>query len=609
MPDQLSPLLQSLTANVAQVAEMERRLSKTADDRDEYYQTAREQKARIEEYERIIAELQAEVERLKGDGEVVVKPPVTEGLDFVVHLGPATLRRMGEGERWKSERRWTFENVIPEVTVLVDVHDSGQVRVALERCSVTLPHTAPVLTLPLRVEIDGKVRHDAPIRLHHHCRPTLVFDRRPAPADYKDGKLASGVLATEILVPRFKRGARILETELAAIDAGSEDWARWPEIQGLVYDRVSEEYGQVRRSWTGGAGRLLNEAAMLAPIQVAYLLSRDTRAWAELIRLADSSGNYAIHYRLPDGRFPRADETADLPFLQGDPHVKLTTASGVTLPVPDVAHQHSLVYLAYLLTGERYYYEEMRAWWTYNLLTRPKTADRHQGIIWSGQVRASAWALRSLLHLVLAGDGDYEILLYRNLNWMRDTFTIPTSSHYRATGIPAVENWRPSGMLQFANTTAERQWTGTWMVHVMAYVLGECVRAGYEEAVPMRDHLLKVARACWEYAPSKFLAPWGNHIVPAWMGPVIDIERWWRESMTHTFANMPAAAPHRTSFADPLTPDYIGWFRAAVVTAVDAGHGPEWADEALKWLDEQIPKSRWKELPLVWRVEPARKGT
>lgn len=642
----LSPLAQHLTAAIAGVTRLEKEYEWEAAQRresnlviDDLRQEAIELRARVATYEHTIGELRAEVERLKAAASggqqpekpidpkpVDPKPTPAEDLPNIrvrvaevsspsVYIDFSTLEH--PFQRWKSERRWVAASPVAALSgcvLLIDVHDSGQYRVTLERCDAKLQHTTPPITVLLTVITDRVKVHESAIRIHHHTRPPLVFGPRIQPTDKNGFMQFRGVPPTNRgLLPDYERGM-VPETELARIASGGGNWPKWSTELAktkAAYDPVSEEYGQCVRAWVGGAGPMLNEAGMLMPVQCAYLLSRDERAWREVIRLADSSGNYAVHYRLPDGRFPRADETGSLPILNREEHVALTTAAGVKLPIPDVAHQHSLVYLAYLLTGERYYYEELCSWWAWNLLTRPKNADRLQGIIWSGQVRAAAWALRSLLHLVLASEKGsnehvvYQTYLLNNLKWMAQQFTRPDSPNYRPTGIPQLEPWRPSGMLQYVRAEPKPQWFATWQLHVMTFVLHECVRAGYDEAIPMRDHLLKVAEACWRYSPTKYLAPWGNHAIPAGIlaapaGPSSD----WSHIMGTTFQGMPASDPHRTAFLDPITPDYIVWFRAACVVGVDAGQGQAWAKEALTWIDAEVPKSRWKALPYEWRVQP-----
>ena len=73
-----------------------------------------------------------------------------------------------------------------------------------------------------------------------------------------------------------------------------------------------------------------------------------------------------------------------------------------TLATPyknDTAHQPSLAYLPYLLTGEYYFLEELHFWATSNSLeTDPGNRGYEKGLIHWQQVRGQAWSLRTLGH-------------------------------------------------------------------------------------------------------------------------------------------------------------------------------------------------------------------
>lgn len=92
---------------------------------------------------------------------------------------------------------------------------------------------------------------------------------------------------------------------------------------------------------------------------------------------------------------------------------------------PDVAHQGSFTYVAYLTTGDPYFLEEMYAWATWNLAySNPGTCgwcrggDPTKGVSWgfvnpSSNTRAYGWVLRNLAHTaLLAPDGSPEKAYY-----------------------------------------------------------------------------------------------------------------------------------------------------------------------------------------------------
>ena len=60
------------------------------------------------------------------------------------------------------------------------------------------------------------------------------------------------------------------------------------------------------------------------------------------------------------------------------------------------AHTPSLAYVPYLLTGDRFYLDEMKYWANHALLSMPWMRDGRAGIITNNQVREIAWALRNI---------------------------------------------------------------------------------------------------------------------------------------------------------------------------------------------------------------------
>jgi hypothetical protein len=227
-------------------------------------------------------------------------------------------------------------------------------------------------------------------------------------------------------------------------------------------------------------------------------------------------------------------------------------------------------------------------------LTRPKNEARLKGIAWSGQIRVNAWNLRTLLHASHAQkngrNNTYALQLIANLDYMRDEFTLPTSPEYHSTGICNYNPWRYSPFLEYS-PDPKPDHISTWHYHVLASSLNECVRGGFPEALPMLNHVLKVIHNLWIYSPTRYDVPWGNHSY---------IPDSWFDSLKATFRNR-SAIP--TKFDAPLTPDYLGWARSAIVAARD--QSMPWADEALSWVDVEAPKFKGG-VPLVWQISPER---
>jgi hypothetical protein len=156
---------------------------------------------------------------------------------------------------------------------------------------------------------------------------------------------------------------------------------------------------------TGGRG----DIGPLPGWSVLYLLSMDKRAYDAMMAAADGSGSWSMHFRDENTGYPlRTDNEANK---------RITTHPNANtwgpLPVPrcanndfslcatpyadDTAHQPSLVFLPYLVTGDYYYLEELQFWAAQNpLATDPNDSGLGQGLVRWQQLRGQAWSLRTL---------------------------------------------------------------------------------------------------------------------------------------------------------------------------------------------------------------------
>ncbi len=164
--------------------------------------------------------------------------------------------------------------------------------------------------------------------------------------------------------------------------------------------------GPANKSMHTSGGR--GDIGPLPSWTVMHLLSMDKRAWDVMMAGADGSGTWSIHYR---------DENTGQPIRTDNEINKSISLHGNMakqgpLPVPrcaadstcatpnasDTAHQPSLVYMPYVLTGDYYYLEELQFWAARNpLATAPGNHDGKGLIRWQ-QVRGQAWSLRTLGH-------------------------------------------------------------------------------------------------------------------------------------------------------------------------------------------------------------------
>lgn len=151
---------------------------------------------------------------------------------------------------------------------------------------------------------------------------------------------------------------------------------------------------------------------MLGPLptwSAAYVLDQNPFTKEAMLGTGDLGGSWGIHYRdrktglpLSLNDHPRA--TIDSRFAAKNqllPQCKNSFAEDslecAVLYKPDTAHQPSLAYLPYLVTGDYYYLEEMQFWAGYNALAnRPEYREFQKGLFANFEDRGQAWTLRKL---------------------------------------------------------------------------------------------------------------------------------------------------------------------------------------------------------------------
>ncbi|MGN8199932.1 hypothetical protein ACS8Y6_14710 [Salinisphaera sp. RV14] len=154
----------------------------------------------------------------------------------------------------------------------------------------------------------------------------------------------------------------------------------------------------------------------------AFVVSGDRRAFNWMLANDDAAGSYGFHYR--DDATGRPLTITNHPYVTiaalnyartagGQYQKDLLPACGGTCANPyvfNIAHQPSIGYVSYLVTGDFYYLEEMQFEASYDeLWTNPGYRGYAKGrlIVANPQVRGQAWTLRSISDAAFATpDGD-----------------------------------------------------------------------------------------------------------------------------------------------------------------------------------------------------------
>lgn len=252
-------------------------------------------------------------------------------------------------------------------------------------------------------------------------RPEVLIDSKAVPHYDRRliGKLDPSILKSqnkawtdEVLehCAHFRGGSKSCNPPLAPETRLYRLSRKQPMGKGLVF-------------YTGMASP--GDTDMLGPLptwSAAYVLDQNPFTKEAMLGTGDLGGSWGIHYRdrstgLPLSMQAHPRATIDSRFESKNELLPLCTKSFsedslecAVLYKPDTAHQPSLAYLPYLVTGDYYYLEEMQFWATYNALAnRPEYRKFEKGIFANFEDRGQAWTLRKLARVAAFTPDDHAL--------------------------------------------------------------------------------------------------------------------------------------------------------------------------------------------------------
>lgn len=217
-----------------------------------------------------------------------------------------------------------------------------------------------------------------------------------------------------------------------------------------------------------------------------FLVTQDDRARRSMMANADAAAGVPVHYR---------DASTDEP-LDIDRHPTAATFYAYnsgnagdrfpdfvdtgTIWTPDISHQGSFTFVPYLLTGDKFYLDEMMFWASWNLAAiAPTYRNNSEGLI-NDQVRGQAWGLRSVGEATRAAPdnhalkGYFESKLQNNIAWHKLNKS-ENGAHVSPMGL-IIKGDQPS-------------LSGVWQNDFVAIVLSQLVEEGYQDAKQPLDFM------------------------------------------------------------------------------------------------------------------------
>ena len=237
-----------------------------------------------------------------------------------------------------------------------------------------------------------------------------------------------------------------------------------------------------------------------------YLFSRDWAAWKMVLGTGELAGSFPVHIRSrKTGRIFSIDEhpgyslnprgtLEKIPPRASDdrPYIKPKTSPYQV----DNAHQPSLAFIPYLLTGDYYYLEEMYFWANWCMLIQNASYRQKQaGLVTPDQVRGEAWALRQLVDAAkISPDAHperryFDSKVKNNLDYYRRFIQGPDATELGTYTIGASDAY-----VRGRSPQERRKWLtlAPWQQNFLAWSLDHAVRAGYPAAAEPRDYFTRL---------------------------------------------------------------------------------------------------------------------
>ena len=365
----------------------------------------------------------------------------------------------------------------PHLSVVAGLraYSSGQVRVeVIVENTKTFTPGANNFKYDVAIRLGGKIVFEQKALTHyHHARWRKVFWLGEEPQVHVKHDI--DYLIASRAVPNYDRSAAPTEKNLAAVTSRVTAENVQPMAVGPINPAMPT---------TGGRP----DIGPLPSWYVMYLLSADNRPREVMMAAAEGSGSWPVHYRDENTGYPvRTDNEKNKNIST---HMNLSNKGPLPVPRfatgkgtlsagklnPDTAHQPSLAYLPYLLTGEFYFLEELQFWATSNSLeTDPGNRGYEKGLVNWQQVRGQAWSLRTLGHAAYITPDDHPLKDYfikqldNNIDFYHQTYV---EGNPNALGV-----YDGSGKNSFPIAAS-----APWQDDFLTWSFGNLVELGFEKA-------------------------------------------------------------------------------------------------------------------------------
>lgn len=277
-----------------------------------------------------------------------------------------------------------------------------------------------------------------------------------------------------------------------------------PEYLNTVEDRP--------RSVSGDMFEILKTGELMVPMNAhggrpeiapypdwtaQYLVHKRPEQRAYMLRHGELAGSFGVHIKEPDGvRMISIDEHPNFWLdARADPdgRPKNGLLRGVAIP-GDNAHQPSLAFVPYLVTGDRFFLDEMKYWANYSLISTfqdsySKQRGGSEGLLAANEVRGIAWTLRNIADAAAYTPDDDDMKAYFRAKVLNNLAWLDKHAASQATPLgtlfpnrrPEDEQWAPYA------------WIALWEHIYVAWAIDRAHQHGFGPGgTALRDRVVKL---------------------------------------------------------------------------------------------------------------------
>ena len=381
----------------------------------------------------------------------------------------------------------------PFVRVIFDtrVYSDGAGRVDVTVENVLDKTGATTVTYNVTITVKGQAVFTKSAVQHYYLtrwRKTFTFGSTPASA------------VTTDIAPFNASGALPPYSPVVANIVNSPTGATYDILQNGALNANMPEHG----------GR--PELAPYPNWTARYLVYRNPTQRAFVLANGDLAGSWPVHVREAENSTKSGvgaerivsinqrptlwlddrAQSAGYDYVKGTPLPIREYGSTVPGPgqsplIPDTAHQPSLAYVPYLITGDRYYAEEMAFWANYSMIrTYPGDGVRSStGVLEYGEVRGYGWGLRNIVDAAALYPDASAVRAYlvakvtNNLQWL---------DNYANAQNPATN---PFQILWLFKRPDGNQYISMWEEAYLMHAIDRAHQQGFAGGLAHRDAIAK----------------------------------------------------------------------------------------------------------------------